>query len=330
VISVSVAQHAGTIRFSSSAFYGDQTNWTRSWHDGKNDSEKDAVNYGYNIGEQFDFAISQDPKMTFITGWNEWVAMRFNKLVPNEPVGFVDLCDINNSRDIEPMRGGFGDNYYMQMISNIRRYKGVPPQQAINASAKKTIDVSKNFSQWNNVTAIYRDYTNDIVDRNAGGYGDLIYTNTTGRNDFDTMKIAFDNENVYFYVKTVKPISPRAAENWMTLYLSVPQTLSDKSDNVPNWNGYQWAINRVDSGSANQVTIERYSQNKTWEKIAVADFRIEENQMQIAVPRRLLNEENQPLHFQFKWTDNTSPNIDSFYTDGDAAPIGRMNYVFEE
>ncbi|MDR2704307.1 MAG: hypothetical protein LBC02_00870, partial [Planctomycetaceae bacterium] len=332
VINVSVAQHAGTIRFSSSAFYGDQSNWTRSWHDGKNDPAKDAVNYGYNFGEQFDFAVSQDPKIIFITGWNEWVAMRFKKLVPHEPVGFVDLCDINNSRDIEPMRGGFGDNYYMQMIGNIRRYKGTNPPQVSTASSKKTISISDDFSQWDKVTTTYRDYQNDIINRNASGYGDLVYTNTTGRNDFDTMKIAFDNENVYFYVKTVKPISPRTDKNWMTLYLNVLQTSANSNTAKRNWNGYQWAINRIHSGFPNKVTVERAGINEKWEIAAKVDFRVKENEMHIAVPRQLLEVPKQPLRLQFKWADNTPSDekIESFYIDGDVAPIGRLNYVFTE
>jgi hypothetical protein len=332
VINVSVAQHAGSVRFSSSAFYGDTSNWTRSWHDGKNDSAKDAVHYGYNFAEQFHFAISQDPNIIFVTGWNDWVAMRFKKLVPNEPVGFVDLCDINNSRDIEPMRGGFCDNYYMQMISNIRRYKGVPPKQSV-LSAKKIINIFGDFSQWDSVTTLYRDYTNDIVDRNASGYGNLMYTNKTGRNDFDTMKIANDEKYVYFYVKTVNAISPRSNENWMTLYLSLPQLSPNNQETAANWNGYQIAVNRVDSGKDKKVVVERSRGGWQWEKIATADCQVKGNQMQIAVPREFLHENyGKPMNLQFKWADNTPTDgtIESFYIDGDTAPIGRMNYVFAE
>ncbi|MDR2171331.1 MAG: hypothetical protein LBP59_14405, partial [Planctomycetaceae bacterium] len=306
VISVSVAQHAGTIRFSSSAFYGDQSNWTRSWHNGKNDPAKNAVNYGYNLGEQFDFAISQDPKIIFITGWNEWIAMRFKKQSPHEPVAFVDLCDVNNSRDIEPMRGGFCDNYYLQMIGNIRRYKGVAPLQKSVASSKKTINVSDSFSQWDSVKTTYYDYKNDIVDRKTSGYGELVYTNTTGCNDFDAMKIAFDDENIYFYVKTVKQILLRPTESRMTLYLSVPQISASSKNTVTNWNGYQWSINRIDSGSADKVTIEQFSRNGKWEKVTVTDCRVKENQMQIVIPRKLINMQNKSLQLQFKWVDNIS------------------------
>ena len=41
------------------------------------------------------------------------------------PVMFVDEFDQEHSRDIEPMKGGHGDNYYYQMVDYIRRYKGL-------------------------------------------------------------------------------------------------------------------------------------------------------------------------------------------------------------
>lgn len=322
VINVSVAQHAGTIRFSSSAFYGDQTNWTRSWHNGKNDSAPNAFLYGYNFGEQFDFALKQDPKMIFITGWNEWVAMRFKNMVPNEPVGFVDLCDTNNSRDIEPMKGGFGDNYYIQMVENIRRFKGVAPLQKTD-DARKTISLSGDFSQWDSVRPVYRDYTNDIVNRDAAGYGDLVYKNTTGLNDFEQMKTAFDENNVYFYVQTVKPIQGVKEENRMTLYLRLP----NHSEYAAR-HGY-FVVNRT-GGDADNVILEGSLGSRKWEESGAVPYRVEGNQMHIAVPRTLLGLKDKPLTLEFKWMDTAAMDgrIDPFYTDGDAAPIGRFYYVF--
>ncbi|MCL2349098.1 MAG: hypothetical protein FWC50_12665 [Planctomycetaceae bacterium] len=311
IVNVSTAQHDGTIRFSSSAFYGDQSNHTKSFHNGKNDPEKDAVLYGYNFVEQFEFALKQDPKIIFITGWNEWIAMRFKNMAPNEPVGFVDLCDLNNNRDIEPMQDGYGDNYYMQMIDFVRQYKGVGPQQ----SGKK---------------AIYRDYVNDTVDRDAAGYGTFHYTNKTGRNDIAEMQVTCDSSNICFEVKTVGPISPKTDPNWMTLFLNVDKPNGD----MPNWEHYQFVINRV-APKENQAVLERSTGGWHWEQPATVDCNVDciadGNQMRIIVPRKLLGFENKPVELQFKWADNYQPdNLFSFYTDGDAAPLGRLNYVFTE
>ncbi len=326
VINVSVAQHNGTIRFSSSAFYGDQTNWTRGYHDGKNDPAPDAYKYGYNFAEQFKFAIEQDPKVIFLTGWNEWVAMRF-KGPEGEPVMFVDLCDTNNSRDIEPMVGGFGDNYYLQAIELIRKYKGVAPVQH-PGDGPITIDVAGGFSQWEKVALQYRDYVNDIPDRNEKGYGDLIYTNTTGRNDFDLMKVAADETNVYFYVRTVKPITDPSGKHWMSLFLR-----TEMADDSKNWEGYDFVLNRIAPADGKAV-LERSLGGWNWSGRATMPLKVEGNQLQLSIPKALLLPvgSDSKLRLQFKWADNYQGegNIDSFYTDGDAAPIGRLNYVFAE
>ena len=329
IVSVSVAQHNGTIRFSSSAFYGDQSNSTRSWHDGINDPDPDAVLHGYNFAEQFDYAIEQDPKIAFLTGWNEWIAMRFNFGIPNEPVGFVDLCDMNNSRDLEPMQGGYGDNYYMLMINGIRKFKGVPPLQKVGQDARKTIGIGGLFSQWDSVTPQYRDYTNDIIDRDIAGYGELHYTNKTGQNDFDEMKVAFDAEHIYFYVKTVDAIKNSTAENAMTLYLSFPQL---SATDTPHWENYHFAVNRAASDATDQAFIERSTGGWNWDKVATAACKVEGNQMHFCVPRSFIGLGTSPINMQFKWADNGPiyGNIHSFYIDGDAAPIGRLNYVFAE
>ena len=63
-------------------------------------------------------ALEVDPEFVFVTGWNEWAAMRFTdgnaKQIMGRPVEkgdtyFVDQFNAEFSRDIEPMKGGFGD-----------------------------------------------------------------------------------------------------------------------------------------------------------------------------------------------------------------------------
>ena len=43
------------------------------------------------------------------------------------PFYFVDQYNAEFNRTIAPMKGGWTDNYYMQMAENIRRYKGARP-----------------------------------------------------------------------------------------------------------------------------------------------------------------------------------------------------------
>lgn len=52
----------------------------------------------------------------------------------------------------------------------------------------------------------------------------------------------------------------------------------------------------------------------------------------VSVPRSALGiGADDLMNIQFKWADNyEAGNVWSFYTDGDAAPYGRFNYVFSE
>ena len=96
----------------------------RSFHNGRQNITPGSINWGYNFAEQWQRAFELDPDFVMVTGWNEWTAGRFSR--PYAPVVFVDQFDQEFSRDIEPMKGGHGDNYYYQMVANIRRFKGAP------------------------------------------------------------------------------------------------------------------------------------------------------------------------------------------------------------
>ncbi|MBR0537274.1 MAG: hypothetical protein IJK40_03920 [Clostridia bacterium] len=123
IMNVSVAQHCDTCRFSASAWYGGNDHG-RSWHNGKKDTGEGAVLQGYNFAEQWEYAIKLDPDIVFVTGFNEWVAQRL-QFVDDEAVGFCDTCNAEYSRDVEPAANELGDNYYMQMVNFIAKYKGV-------------------------------------------------------------------------------------------------------------------------------------------------------------------------------------------------------------
>ena len=95
----------------------------RSFHAGGTDPAPDAVLHGHNAQEQWSRALELDPPFVMVTGWNEWIAGRFSR--PGQPIVFVDQYSQEYSRDIEPMRGGHADNYYWQLVANVRRYKGI-------------------------------------------------------------------------------------------------------------------------------------------------------------------------------------------------------------
>lgn len=332
VMNVSVAQHSDTVQFSATAWYGGNDR-TRTWHNGANDTSEDAILYGYNFAEQWEYAIAQDPEMIFVTGWNEWVAQR-QPGNDTYPIIFVDCATYNTSRDVEPSASVFGDNYYMQMMEYIRKYKGA--DHRVYVGDDQTIDIEGDFSQWDNtsVTAKYLDYTNDIEDRKSRGFGKEKYENETGRNDIVNMKVAHDDEYLYFYVDTKEDITPSTDDNWMTLFID-----SGVEGNA-EWYEYDFAVN-VEKPNGNEAVLSKCSGSGwNWTNAGTVKMKVEGNKMMLAISRADLgipdNNGQTLIDLQFKWADNYQQNesgsydVWTFYTDGDAAPYGRLNYIYSE
>ena len=315
VMSVSAAQHCDTIRFSASAWYGAKDHG-RSWHNGKKDTSPDAVKYGCNFAEQWEYAIRLDPDIVFVTGFNEWIAMRLN--VENEPVVFIDNCDTEYSRDVEPSAGILGDNYYMQLVDYIARFKR--SRAVLPADDHVTIDIDGGFAQWDGVKTVYRDFKNDTFDRNCRGYGKLYYTDDSGRNDIVRARVAEDGEYLYFYVETAEALSPASDDAWMTLFLNVG---GEKE-------GYDFCVNRR-SPEAGKTAVEAVT-DAGHEARGEADIRFEGNSLMLKVPKTALGiAADEKAAFTFKWADNYEDgDLMSFYTKGDSAPYGRLNWVYGE
>ena len=71
---------------------------------------------------QWYYAFMMRPKIVTLTWWNEWTAQRLD--IGNGRYAFTDNFNAEYSRDIEPMEGGHGDQYYKWMIEYISAYKG--------------------------------------------------------------------------------------------------------------------------------------------------------------------------------------------------------------
>ena len=293
----------------------------RSFHDGAEDMSSEAIKYGYNFQEQWQRAQQIDPPFVMVTGWNEWIAGRF--IDKSGRVQFVDQFNQEFSRDIEPMRGGHEDSYYYQLVANVRRFKGVPSLR--KASSHKTIQVHDGFYQWRDVGPEYWDHTGETIPREYDGVANLHFSNHTGRNDLELMKVARDNDFIYFYARTCKPVSPRGNSNWMTLLIDID------GDAKTGWEGYEYIVNRQKVSDAT-ILVEKNAGGWNWVKSAEVAYLVKGNEMQIAIPRSALGlpigKDN--LTFDFKWTDNMQRpgDVMDFYLSGDVAPDGRFRYRY--
>ena len=294
---------------------------------------------GLAFQEHFDYAMEVNPPLVMITGWNEWWAGRWGGGAGNPAQGqticneykvdeknpkyqwyYVDAFNTEYSRDIEPMTGGYNDNYYYQMVQNIRKYKGSRAQEA--AFGQWAIDIKGDVGQWYIVGPEYRDYQGDTVDRDHFSYvGDFRYTNTSGRNDFVTCKVSSDPDHLYFYAECAADITSPEGTNWMNLFI-------DADCNAETgWYGYDYVLNR--SQKNGKVSVEKFKGNDTWEfeTVGEAEYDLRGNILQIKVARSVMNLGDT---FDFKWADNSVADGDvmQFLDQGDAAPNDRFNYRY--
>ncbi len=343
-VSVSIAQHSGTIAFSHSSLFNNHTNRGRSfknpdklpstsplfdsvlkksYEDWKADPTVSMT--GENFQAQWDHAIASDAQFVLVTGWNEWVAQR--QPTNDGSVWFVDTSSMEFSRDAEMMRGGYFDNYYMQLIQNVQRLKGTAP--VIVQSDKKTIDLDGGFSQWDDVLVEYSDPSGDTVRRAALGFGQTTYKNFTGRNDIVAAKAANDKNNLYFYTETDKDIVGMTAKSaWMQLFLDAD------ADQSTGWYGYDFIINH-ERQNDQTTTVAKYCGKDgefAFEKVGEIPYTLDKKQLMLSVPLEMLGIENsRAIEINFKWADSkkTYGTMEDFYIDGDAAPLGRLNFVYQ-
>jgi len=277
---------------------------------------------GRNFQQQWDYAIKCDPDVILVTGWNEWTAGRDS--------GFCDQFTDEYSRDIEPTKGLLKDHYYYQLVANVRRYKGVDKQNW-NMEDSKTIDIfSDNLSQWDSITS-YEHYTNSTRDRDCVGYVKCKFENFTRRNDFVTSKVAYDKDNFYFYVSTLKDVSPETDSGWMRLFID-----TDYTGNSQNWEGFEYVINRTNpqNGLCSLERSKGVSEDGSWQWENVeceVKYSVKGNILQLQVPKKALGFEGNTFDFSFKWSDNMQKDGDimDFYTNGDVAPGGRFCFRFQ-
>jgi len=329
VVGIGQNAHDGRLSaFSVANTYG------RSWHNGKKDERPGAVNFGFNVMEQWKRALEVDPEFIFITGWNEWVAQRFladgvynlmtgRKLAKGDSF-FVDAYNQEYSRDIEPMKGGHTDNYYYQMIDGIRRFKGVRAPE--RSSGPSQIKIDGRFDDWKSVRPELRDWVGDTEHRNSKGWGDAgTYVNTTGRNDFVRLKVAYDPSFVYFYAETRGAITSRMLPNWMLLFIDAD------CDSSTGWHGYDYLVNYKVSGPTT-TTLMRTTQGWNWKQFSTISYQVAGNKMEIRIPRRELGLAGKKVALDFHWADNIRKpdDIMQFAVSGDSAPDRRFNYHFEQ
>lgn len=301
----------------------------RSWHNGAKDEIKNASHYGFQFEEQINNALESDAPVAFVTQWNEWLVPFLTKenntlySMDGYPIRLQDEFNEEYSRDIEPMKGGYGDAYYMQLISFVRRFKGIE-KPAVDSS-RRSIEMKNGFKDWDDAGITYREYTGDIAPRNYAAY-DAVgrYENYTGRNEFEILKTAADDNNIFFYARCVNDIIDRNEKNPVRLFIK-------SADNcAASWDGYNFMV-EIDINDAKSAMLKICSDNGRflWRDLYRTECMLVGKEIQLKINREWINICSENFSLEFKWVDNMQQNdIMDFYINGDSAPRGRLNYVY--
>jgi hypothetical protein len=288
--------------------------------------------YGIYFQDRWNEAIAVDPDFIYINDWNEWTAGKYRAGFmpgsttdpgPTEFLGrknsfyFVDQYNAEFNRTIQPMKGGYTDNYYFQMVQNIRRYKGVQEQPVTRGySTRRPLSAGTAGSVGDGfAVATYRDTRGDILHRDHNGYGGLHYTDTTGRNDIIETRVGVTRKHIIFEVTTAEPLTPATDKNWMLLYLDTD------CNTATGWEGFDFRI----CSSQLQKRMDG-----CFAAVSPVSCTTDGSRLIITIPRKALGLTQSAFTLDFKWADNPTDPLDiiSISTTGDTAPNRRFRYRF--
>lgn len=316
VINVSVAAHPA-LPMSTSLTQG-ALNFGRGWSVKDNKNVHEDAEKGTYFQSCWDNAIKEDPDMVFVTGWNEWVAAKFEY---NGEFALVDLCNDEFSRDAEMMKGGYEDNFYMQLCKNIKEYKSVRLEDTRVKSAEINIPMIEDTTEWNKVKSVFKSVGRDNTPRaSVGDVPSLEYTQPAARNNIYEIRVTENETHLFFYIKTDDVIAEREENDtgWMNIFIGTGEL------ELKGWNGYEYVINR---GAENgRTTVDKLNEDFSGENAGEGVYFMSGNILQVKIPKEALGiEGNANIYFKVADGIEHPEDITDYYVSGRSLPMGRLS-----
>ena len=316
MMNVTVASHP-TVPMSFSLTRENWTNWGRGWDpvQGRNISED--VDKGTFFQAQWDEAIKADPPMVSVGGWNEWIAYK-------QPwAGEYMLCDAATkeySRDIEPMKGGYEDAFYLQLIRNIRRYKGKEEGRTA-AQAERTVDIRGGGEQWDGAFAV-RNLDAAFIGRDAFGNAKTVrYRQEAPADKVVEVRVAHDRRNLYFCIEGKEPFREESLREGRIAVL-----LGSGAPGPKEWECYDYV---VCSGRGRTVPIQKIGAGYRLSRCGKAKTALSGKQLRFSIPRKAVSL-GDGSQFCFKVSADVEhpEDLTDTYVTGSSVPMGRLSYLY--
>ena len=218
------------------------------------------------------------------------------------------LCSLKG-----PRHGG-ANLMVMQMMQNIRRYKGCCAEPV--ALPGETI--------------VYDAFPGMTAPRDCDGY-QTHYADDSGRNEIRRVTVCDNGDTITFTAACAAPITACDYHStWMRLFLAV-----DNDENVPQCCGAAYLVNGYpfsDQLTSFAVCREpsRTIEEDTFRICAQVPYQLDANRLTVTVPKALFGISQGDYRLRFKWADARTEitRWEEFYTQGCCAPIGRLFFPF--
>ena len=318
VMNIAVSTHPA-LPYSFSLTRG-AANWGRGWNTNTHSNNYDDALRGKFFQSQWFTVLTAPviPETVMITGWNEWVA---TKSWYDGEYTFCDAVNMEFSRDVEMMKGGYEDAFYQQLITYVRQYKATAP--TATGYIAKTIDINGSGSQWDNVNAVFRNKSIANYGRNfINAAGTATYTQAAPRNNIQEVRVTTDSSNLYFYIRSEKAITAPSGTNWMNILIGrgTPST--------KGWQGYEYLVNRFITGTS--ASVVSLASNFTGTSSGTATINRNGCILQVKVPRSAIGLSAGDNNFYFKVADDVTGPADAmnYYSTGSSLPMGRLSFQY--
>ena len=329
-MNVSVATHP-MVPFSFSLTHENWCNWGRGYDVVTGENKHEDIYRGTFFQSEWDTVHASDPQpeIIMVTGWNEWIAFK-------QPYGgeymLCDNVDMEYSRDIEPMKGGYEDAYFIQMITNIRKYKYESSDDVLGDNVYKTVDISGPASEWDDVKAVYRRVGNDNTRRDYyGGSQTVRYKTPAADNNILTVRLTNDSENLYFRIECEGDVNVTGKSSWMNLFIGTGKP------GQRGWESYEFVAGRVRedmNATSGRADVEKLAPDFSGKKSGDAEFSVNGNAVTYKVPLSALGLQEggaDVLRIYFKVADGVEncSDIMDYYCTGRSLPMGRLSFEYK-
>ena len=351
MMNVSVATHPMG-PFSFSLTRENWKNWGRGYDVSADVNRHEDIYRGTFFQSEWEtvFASDPQPEIVMVTGWNEWIA--FKQPYDGEYM-LCDNADMEYSRDIEPMKGGYEDAYFIQMLANIRRYKYDSAAGTIADNVYKTVDPAGPDSQWDDVKAVYRRVGRYNSPRDSfGGAQTVRYSAPSADNNILSVRVTNDRDNLYFRIECENDVSVRDGADWMNLFIGTG------FPKVKGWESYEYAVGRSRAASApagvnlsGTASIESLSPDFGGKNAGEAAYAVNGRFVVYSVPLSSIgisvsaaasaadvadssaaarNGDISAVRIYFKVADGVSnpSDIMDYYCSGCSLPMGRLSFEY--